>query len=712
MAEQKEPNKAPTQGVSISDTISELLQNPAQVDIATTLGLLDDPSTPMAGSGLDTSAMLDPSTFLQPPSSVVSSTAHSSTQKSVTSSSSPSKSLEAISSRLLQSISASSEKEEGASLAQKSQHFLASGSAATVDDSSKKVPSPTASDSTVADLTSIIDSIVSQEQQAVAAALTSSAPPQPLSTTTTTTTTMTSGPGSIPNPIPIPSVTHIPHSASTSTPAQQDMTVQKRSTSGQKGSILHMSMAIPSLGDLCKSLGVNISSTCSKETPPLQASAPTPAISLSTPVATTNTSTASVPSTAAVGKTEREPNAPVTDQSIAPKLQSVHVHVDRDVVSGTIQQKVASSEHKRVVSDAGSLQQKQPSPVSSTVQQHDSKQPLTEVLSVNRGTTEPASSEDGVSDKAKNLESADSVGKAAVIPSSFLSAIKLQPASSVQNSLPEAASSSQLQASAALPQNLPSSSSSTTSLATSTLPASTAGSSSLVKNAPLHVQTKIASGSSSVQASISQPQSTQKAVQSSLSTQTQSTVGGDTATKVISAATCTTTPALTTPAVAKATISRQMPATTTTPAAKTVTPPIATPTTTGAGIKIQQQTTGKGVQVQKNSSPATTTTTTPKADINIPILQFLQANFPALQLGALATAAGGAGSGAGKRGGGADSSSKDVLQVQTLLAHVLQQQQQLQQLQQQAQQQVQKAIASGQPLAACGNSELFLVIVQ
>ena len=102
--------------------------------------------------------------------------------------------------------------------------------------------------------------------------------------------------------------------------------------------------------------------------------------------------------------------------------------------------------------------------------------------------------------------------------------------------------------------------------------------------------------------------------------------------------------------------------------------------------------------------------TTPK-DINLPILQFLQANFPALQLGTLSVSGGGSGASKGKReggggagGGGGDGSSKEVLQVQTLLAHVLQQQQQLQQLQQQAQQQVQKAIASGQPLAAPGNT--------
>ena len=121
----------------------------------------------------------------------------------------------------------------------------------------------------------------------------------------------------------------------------------------------------------------------------------------------------------------------------------------------------------------------------------------------------------------------------------------------------------------------------------------------------------------------------------------------------------------------------------TTPAAKAATPPIATPTT---GATKSQQAAGSSVQIDSSA------TTTPK-DLNLPILQFLQANFPALQLGAL-TAGGGA------KGGGGGDGSKEVLQVQTLLAHVLQQQQQLQQLQQQAQQQVQKAIASGQPLGS------------
>lgn len=52
-----------------SDTISELFQNPVQMDIAATLGLFDDP-TSLQGCGLDTSNMLDPSSLLNPVSMV------------------------------------------------------------------------------------------------------------------------------------------------------------------------------------------------------------------------------------------------------------------------------------------------------------------------------------------------------------------------------------------------------------------------------------------------------------------------------------------------------------------------------------------------------------------------------------------------------------------------------------------------------------------
>ena len=641
MAEQDKP-KAPPEGAassmasssSISDTISELLQNPAQVDIATTLGLLDDPSNPIAGGDLDTSAMLDPSSFLESPSTVVSSAAQTVTgsgtfttdplnvRKSVTtSSSSPSKSLEAISNRLLQNISSSivsSERGPSVTLAQKSQH-LTSGRVA-VDATSKVATAPLTlptSGDTMADLTSIINSIVSREQQAVATVLTSS------STLSQSQSTMTSNPGSIPNPIPIPSATHIPHSVGTSA------TEQKSSAAKQKESIMHMSMAIPSLGDLCKSLGVNIS----KETPPFRAS--TPATSLPS---TTPTTTASLPPTAAVDKTEKEASAPVIDQSTAPK-------VDSSV---------------------------------STV---------------------------SVLDEAKKLKSAadSAAGKpAVVIPSSFLAAIQLQPASSSQNksSPTQTVASSQPQAATAPPppqkaltQSLPFSggAASATSLAPSALPASV----TVGKSTPLQTKTKTTSESIGVQASVSQSQtSTQKAVQiGSLASQKQHC-------SIKTVSTANITPSVATQTTTKSSVSRKI---LTPSSTNTMTPPTATPTTgTGAvTIKSQQQAAGSS-SVPMDSLAATTT---PK-DINLPILQFLQANFPALQLGTLSASGGGSGAGKGKRegGGGGDGSSKEVLQVQTLLAHVLQQQQQLQQLQQQAQQQVQKAIASGQPLAAPGNT--------
>ena len=48
-----------------NDTISELFQNPVQMDIAATLGLFDDPSS-LQGCGLDTTNMIDPSSLLNP----------------------------------------------------------------------------------------------------------------------------------------------------------------------------------------------------------------------------------------------------------------------------------------------------------------------------------------------------------------------------------------------------------------------------------------------------------------------------------------------------------------------------------------------------------------------------------------------------------------------------------------------------------------------
>ena len=122
-----------------------------------------------------------------------------------------------------------------------------------------------------------------------------------------------------------------------------------------------------------------------------------------------------------------------------------------------------------------------------------------------------------------------------------------------------------------------------------------------------------------------------------------------------------------------------------------VTTPITTPTLPSQTVASQTNTAANAVTrtsttptVENTSTPPAATPTTSQANttspkgLNLPLLQFLQANFPALQLG---------------------DTSGDMLQVHALLAHVLQQQQQLQQLQQQAQQQVQKAVASGQTAA-------------
>ena len=584
MAEQDKP-KAASQATpsSISDTISELLQNPAQVDIATTLGLLDDPSA-LTGSGLDTSAILDPSSFLAPPSTIVSGQTLSTTEATKPSSTrtftSPA-SLEAISSRLLQGISSSMSSEMAASVisAQKPSQLASKGSKV---DAPPKIDAPPTSD-TVTDLTSLINSIVSQEQQTggniVATAMTSSALLQPQQNQS-----MSSILGSNPSPIPIPSVTHIPHTSSTPAQGLIGQNPQRSLTSNQKDSIVQESTVTPSLGELCKSLPIG---GVSVETP--SHGAPIPATTLS----------ASLPPAANVdkSKTAVELSTAVMDQSKVPTQGS---NAGTAVVSSGL----------KAVADTGLQQQ---APVSSTVQ-HENK-PFNEALSVT--STASASSLSGVFEAKK--PGVDSVGKSTAIPSSFLSAIQLQ--HSPQKSVAQVVQvGSQLQTSAAQPQVLKSSLSSIPSAVTALLPTGL-------------------TDSAAVQA---KPAVTATTTKSSSATAFQQT----------------STP----------------------PVANIATPPTDTPTT----IQAKTQTAGSSGQMGTTSTNTSTSLTTPK-DLNLPLLQFLQANFPALQLGGLT-------------GGGGGDGSKEVLQVHTLLAHVIQQQQQLQQLQQQAQQQVQKAMASGKPM--------------
>ena len=585
MAEQDKP-KAASQATpsSISDTMSELLQNPAQVDIATTLGLLDDPSA-LTGSGLDTSAILDPSSFLAPPSTIVSGQTLSTTEATKPSSTrtftSPA-SLEAISSRLLQGISSSMSSEMAASVisAQKPSQLASKGSKV---DAPPKIDAPPTSD-TVTDLTSLINSIVSQEQQTggniVATAMTSSALLQPQQNQSTSSIL-----GSNPSPIPIPSVTHIPHTSSTPAQGLIGQNLQRSLMSNQKDSITQESTVTPSLGELCKSLPIG---GVSVETP-----------SQGAPIPATTSLSASLPPAANVdkSKTAVELSTAVMNQSKAPTQGS---NAGTAVVSSGL----------KAVADTGLQQQ---APVSSTVQ-HENK-PSNEALSVT--STASASSLSGVFEAKK--PGVDSVGKSTAIPSSFLSAIQLQ--HSPQKSVAQVVQvGSQLQTSAAQPQVLKSSLSSIPSAVTTLLPTGL-------------------TDSAAVQA---KPAVTATTTKSSSATAFQQT----------------STP----------------------PAANIVTPPTDTPTT----IQAKTQTAGSSGQMGTTSTNTSTSSTTPK-DLNLPLLQFLQANFPALQLGGLT-------------GGGGGDGSKEVLQVHTLLAHVIQQQQQLQQLQQQAQQQVQKAMASGKPM--------------
>ena len=74
MADIPNPDKPPDPLAANTSTstvdVNELLQNPVPMDIATTLGLLDDPSSPFGGSGslllppeMNTGGLVDPSTF-------------------------------------------------------------------------------------------------------------------------------------------------------------------------------------------------------------------------------------------------------------------------------------------------------------------------------------------------------------------------------------------------------------------------------------------------------------------------------------------------------------------------------------------------------------------------------------------------------------------------------------------------------------------------
>ena len=202
---------------------------------------------------------------------------------------------------------------------------------------------------------------------------------------------------------------------------------------------------------------------------------------------------------------------------------------------------------------------------------------------------------------------------------------------------------------------------------TTTVPMASLSSSSSLSPAPLQVSTTGPAAvpaapqqlTNPLQASLQAALALQKAVSSTLTRPQTSTNISSLSVQIPSFPSTSATPkaAVSMTTAATSAIPSQVPKNTTTAAASVVTPPTVTPIAT------------------PTKPPAVGVDNTAPKGLNLPILQFLQANFPALQLG---------------------DTSKDVFQVHTLLAHVLQQQQQLQQLQQQAQQQVQKAVASGQ----------------
>ena len=553
MAEQSGHNEPKTSGeaTSISDTVSELLQNPTQTDIATTLGLLDDPST----------LMLDPVAFLHPPSTLAASQTTQADHLTPQNLTIPT-SLEALSSDLLQGMSGSMPPE----VPSQQQTILPE----TATTSFVNVPPTTGA----VDLSSIVQSIINQEQVGDGVA------PSVVTKPTVTQTQPQSS--SILDSIPIPSVTHIPQTSCTdnaSTPqdsGEQSSGKEDLSSGQVKGT---------SLDDLCSSLPVGTSvGTPSQASPPSASTLPLPN----------------------VVKTDTEPRA-VMDQ-VTPK------HTSDD--AGT-------SSQCKATTDAGSSTRLEGAPQLPTVQ-HESKPSDTRSVESTPSLSFPAHACE--TDEPKT----GSTGESSVVSNSLLSTEQLQ----VSQSSPQplvAHSSSQPQASTPSASRIPSASS-------TNLQPSTSG-------AGIQVTPQQFTNKSSGVQTASQP--LQKTVQTS-STDSQAVSVSSSQSAPVNVNPKMVTPSLAAPV--------ETPKTTI-----TATPPTvmaSTPSTTA------------------NETSQTNTTTTPKG-LNLPILQFLQANFPALQLG---------------------NTSQDVFQVHTLLAHVLQQQQQLQQLQQQAQQQVQKAVASGQPL--------------
>lgn len=602
MAEQtgsKDDDSRALQGKSlISDTISEMLQNPIQVDIAKTLGLLDDDPSTLAAAALDASDMqMDPMLSLEPPS-IVTGDQNVSVSNLASDKISPvPTSLEELTSNLLRGVvTATTVAGEQTAVIMETDHPAGHGQAASsAEGKSLLQPVVTSSDGVQAappTETPPTDGLKSIGTSSSAVTEQNKAKAQLLPTST-------SIPSSMLSPIPIPSVTQI-HPISTAASSSI-------STSVSKAKKLKVDDLAEKLRATPTSLSAAVSVHSRKSTPsrlsatllsphsqvrvtPSQArTVPTHC----TPVPAANTATASLGTNLTVpATTVASQDTPSISKatSVAAAESNVTIKSIADpTVNTSVQVKSAAAQAMSV-------------PISS-------ESPSPSVVSKQQSTTGSAA--------------------AAVQTASQLSARQIKDTSTPleQKAVPGSSSRTQLPA-----VKVP------LSLGGPSAPSKTAE--SVVKKASIGTST------------LSQLVQAQK-----LTTAT-------------SAAAPKTTP--------------------TSSSTSVKTPPTTTPTTTTGGAAATPSTAAVGAS---SSSTQTDTTGTAPKGLNLPILQFLQANFPSLQLG--------------------DTSKSGVFQVHTLLAHVLQQQQQLQQLQQQAQQQVQKAVASGQPLptTAAGKSANLSSIV-
>ena len=622
MADSKDDDSKALQGKSlISDTISEMLQNPIQVDIAKTLGLLDDDPSTLAAAALDASDMqIDPMLSLEPPS-IVKDDQHVSVSNLTSDQSSPvPTSLEELTSNLLRGVdTASTVAGEQTAVVMETDHPAGHGQkllsvpTSLEDLTSNLLQGAGTSSSSLqiaasSEVTSLLQSVVTssggvqgappiktpptdglksigrEQQQSIGTP--STAIIEQNKATAQLLPTSTSIPSSMLSPIPIPSVTQIHPistaassliSTSTSKPKKlkvDDLAEKLRATptSLSAAVLVHSRKSTPSqlpATRLSPHSQVRVTPGQAKTVP-----------SHHTPVPAANTTTASL------GTNTTVPATTVTSQDTPATSKVASVAATESNVTQVTTKPLADTTVNVAVQAKSATAQATGVPISS-------ESPSPSFVSEQQSTTGRA---------------------AAAVQTTFqLSASQMKNTSTPMEQKAVSGSLSHAQLPAV---KVP------LSLGGPLAPSKTAE--PIVKKASIGTTT------------LSQLVQTQK-----LTTAT-------------SAAAPKTTP--------------------TSSSTSVETPPIATPTTTTA---VAASPSTAAVGASSSSSTQTDTTGTAPKGLNLPILQFLQANFPALQLG--------------------DTSKSGVFQVHTLLAHVLQQQQQLQQLQQQAQQQVQKAVASGQP---------------